>query len=304
MKKNLLLGAFLISSLFTAKAQQVLLEDSFEDYENFIIQNIGEWTQIDVDQSETYGIQLGTPPLVESVEFANSGYVGTGIIFNPSATNPALGENWNPRTGSKSLNFFAAIDAPNDDWFITPQIMLGDDGNSISFWAKSITDQWGLERIRVAISTSGNTNPTDFTVISSGTHIGVPVEWTEYTFNLDDYAGQNVYIAINYISDDSFALLVDDFVVATGGELNTKNHLASQFSVYPNPTRDVINISNSDNILINNIKIMDINGRTVKSLQLNDVTDAQVNISDLSGGVYLMNVSSDRGSMTKKIVKN
>ena len=30
----------------------------------------------------------------------------------------------------------------------------------------------------------------------------------------------------------------------------------------------------------------------------------QVNISDLSSGVYMMNITSEKGSVTKKIIKN
>ncbi|WP_407934909.1 T9SS type A sorting domain-containing protein, partial [Flavobacterium lindanitolerans] len=33
-------------------------------------------------------------------------------------------------------------------------------------------------------------------------------------------------------------------------------------------------------------------------------SSAQVNISDLSAGVYMMNINSDQGSVTKKIIKN
>lgn len=86
--------------------------------------------------------------------------------------------------------------------------------------------------------------------------------------------------------------------------LNTENHLSSQFSVFPNPANDLISFSNNENILVNGVEIVDLNGRTVKSIQLGGVANAQINISDLSSGMYLMNISSDQGSTTKKIVKN
>lgn len=75
------------------------------------------------------------------------------------------------------------------------------------------------------------------------------------------------------------------------------------FSVYPNPSNDVVNISNSTNAIISTIEMTDLNGRVVKNVSLN-ATEGQVNISDLSTGVYMMNVSSDQGSITKKIIKN
>ena len=49
--------------------------------------------------------------------------------------------------------------------------------------------------------------------------------------------------------------------------------------------------------------MFDINGRTVKSLKVDSLTNAQVNISDLAQGIYTVKISSENGSATKKIVK-
>ncbi|MEE1899477.1 T9SS type A sorting domain-containing protein [Flavobacterium rakeshii] len=99
--------------------------------------------------------------------------------------------------------------------------------------------------------------------------------------------------------------LIDNLSVTAVAEvLGADEFLASQFSVYPNPVSDVINIANAENILVNGVEIVDLNGRVVKSAKFNGVSEAQVNISDLSAGMYLMNVSSDKGTTTKKIVKN
>ena len=66
----------------------------------------------------------------------------------------------------------------------------------------------------------------------------------------------------------------------------------------------MINIANAENILVNGVVITDLNGRTVKNVSYNGVTEAQINVSDLAAGMYMMTVSSDKGTMTKKIVKN
>ncbi|MEN9928759.1 MAG: hypothetical protein RLZZ231_680, partial [Bacteroidota bacterium] len=76
-----------------------------------------------------------------------------------------------------------------------------------------------------------------------------------------------------------------------------------EISVYPNPANDVVSVSNTTNAIISNVEMTDLNGRVVKNTSLN-ATEGQINISDLSTGVYLMKVSSDQGSITKKIIKN
>jgi hypothetical protein len=82
------------------------------------------------------------------------------------------------------------------------------------------------------------------------------------------------------------------------------NLVASNFSVSPNPANDFITVSNSDNILVSGISITDLNGRVVKQNSYENVSNIQVNVSDLSSGVYMMNITSEKGSITKKIVKN
>jgi hypothetical protein len=84
--------------------------------------------------------------------------------------------------------------------------------------------------------------------------------------------------------------------------LGTNEYLASNITTYPNPAKNVINISNGLNAVIESIELTDLNGRVVKTQNIN-ATEGQVSISDLSAGVYMMKVSTDQGVATKKVVK-
>ncbi|WP_370031144.1 T9SS type A sorting domain-containing protein [Flavobacterium sp. 28YEA47A] len=99
----------------------------------------------------------------------------------------------------------------------------------------------------------------------------------------------------------------DDFTVrATAVEnlLSTNKVEANKFSVYPNPSNGLVNISNDLNSTLSSVSFSDLNGRTIKTVKLNGDSSAQVNISELAAGVYMMNISSDQGTITKKIIKN
>ena len=85
---------------------------------------------------------------------------------------------------------------------------------------------------------------------------------------------------------------------------SVKNILASSINVFPNPANDVVSVTNTSSALIKGIQIADLNGRTVKSVSYTGLSNAQVNVSDLSSGIYMMTISSDRGTITKKVVKN
>jgi type IX secretion system substrate protein len=98
------------------------------------------------------------------------------------------------------------------------------------------------------------------------------------------------------------ALIVDNFTVTE--LLSAADFISSKFSVYPNPANNIVTISNNGNIQINKVVITDVNGRTVKTGNFNGVTETQMNVSDLNTGVYFMNIDTNEGSLTKKIVKN
>ncbi|HEY0092408.1 MAG TPA: T9SS type A sorting domain-containing protein [Flavobacterium sp.] len=78
--------------------------------------------------------------------------------------------------------------------------------------------------------------------------------------------------------------------------------IANDFSIYPNPITDFMNISNS--VGMKSLSITDLNGRVVKSVELDNVQEAGINLGELASGVYIMNIDTDSGIITKKIIKN
>lgn len=296
--KKILLSLMFLSSVGVS-AQTTVFEDSFDTYTDFAIANVGNWTLIDVDLKMTYGFQ--------GVTFPNSGVAKSFQVFNATTTVaplvPTATSDWTARTGNKHMVCFAASTAPplNNDWLISPQITLGSSGNVLTFWAKSCDADFGLEKFRVGIS-SGNTT-SNVTLLSTGNFVTTPstATWTEYTYTVPaSFNGQAVYFSINCVSDDQFGFAVDDFKVTTTGTLNTESFAKNNFTVYPNPATDVVNISNAKNLEITNTVISDINGRVVK--QVNSAVES-INIGDLSTGVYFLKVTTTEGTGVTKFVK-
>lgn len=62
------------------------------------------------------------------------------------------------------------------------------------------------------------------------------------------------------------------------------------FSLYPNPARDIINIS-TDKIENSVITIFDITGKEIKSIKFNTF-NVVLNINDLDAGVYFYAVTN------------
>jgi hypothetical protein len=183
---------------------QIGFTDDFESYDDFVLE-FSPWTTIDVDGSTTYGMT--------GIDWPNTYDPQAFIIFNPSMTTPAVTDII-PHSGNKLAACFASVTPDNNDWLISPQIII-ESGNVLSFWVKSYTAQYGLERYKVGISTTG-TSPSDFTIVSGPTYLQAPATaWTEYTYDLSSYAGDAVYVGIQCVSSDAFIFLVDDFSVGS-----------------------------------------------------------------------------------------
>ncbi|RLD49226.1 MAG: hypothetical protein DRI88_00925 [Bacteroidetes bacterium] len=194
-------------------------EDDFESYDDFVLE-FAPWTNVDVDGSDTYGMT--------GVDWPNAGAPQAYIIFNTTTTTPPV-DGMTAHSGNKLAACLAAIPSPtNDDWMITPLVDLADNSH-LSFWAKSYTDDYGLERFRVGVSTTGM-DPADFTIISEGDYVEAPVEdWTEFTYDLSAYNGQQIYVGIQCVSNDAFILMIDDVYIG-----------ADKSAIVYNPAQPVI----------------------------------------------------------------
>jgi len=187
-------------------------EDDFESYDDFVIEFM-PWTNVDVDGSTTYGMT--------GIDWPNAYIEQSFIIFNPAQTTPPV-DDIIPHSGDKLAACFASTAPPNDDWLITPLVGIGS-GFNVSFWAKSYTADYGLERFRVGVSTTG-LDPADFTIISEGDYVEAPVDdWTEFSYDLAAYDGQNIYVAIQCVSNDAFILLIDDFYIGASKSATVYN---------------------------------------------------------------------------------
>lgn len=193
-------------------AQTVLFEDNFDSYTDFAIANVGAWTLTDVDLKPTYGFT--------GITFPNTQVAKSFQVFNSNTTTPAMTpsetSDWSARSGDKMMVNFAATSAPwNNDWMISPQVQLTAGlGATVSFWAKGCDAEYGAEKFKVLVSTTG-TAVSNFTAVSAVTTTPSDAIWHEYTYNLNAYAGQQIYIAIQTTSEDQFGFAIDDFKVVT-----------------------------------------------------------------------------------------
>ena len=130
-----------------------------------------------------------------------------------------------------SFSYDGSVGVTPDNYLVSPQGQY----SSISFWACAQDAAYPAEKFGVAVSTTGNTNASDFTTLQSWVMtakapanklergMNVTGEWYEYTVDLSAYAGQNIYVAIRHFDCyDQFRLNVDDITLAVAAKDGAK----------------------------------------------------------------------------------
>uniref|UniRef100_UPI00404B8B49 T9SS type A sorting domain-containing protein n=1 Tax=Flavobacterium sp. TaxID=239 RepID=UPI00404B8B49 len=114
---------------------------------------------------------------------------------------------------------------------------------------------------------------------------------TEIAFN-DDFCGAQSQLTFTadgvttyYIMVEGFSTNVGDFELAVTCVLSNGEFNANSFSAYPNPVKDVLNISYATEI--SSVTVINMIGQEVLSKNIN-ATSSQVDMSQLRAGTYIV----------------
>ncbi|RYY45361.1 MAG: T9SS type A sorting domain-containing protein [Chitinophagaceae bacterium] len=91
-----------------------------------------------------------------------------------------------------------------------------------------------------------------------------------------------------------------DFTLNVTTDLSIDDLVKSNFKLYPNPVKDVLNLSNTQNIT--SVEVFNMLGQQVITKRVN-ATQGQVDMSNLATGTYLVKVATDNQTKTVKVIK-
>ena len=114
-----------------------------------------------------------------------------------------------------------------DNYLVSPHLAITTNNHYVTFYACALDEAYPADHFGIAVSTTG-TAASDFTMLQEWTMTAKNAvnadtretngdrqgSWHEYTVDLNNYVGQNVYIAIRHFNCyDNFCLCVDDIFV-------------------------------------------------------------------------------------------
>ena len=264
----------------------------FQDFEALPLWNsyIPGWTVLDLDGSPTWQW--------EQYDFPHSGEPCGWMVFSPAFTTPPH-EFLQTYSGIKMLMSPDATNPPDNNWLISPALFLGVNP-SVKFWARSLTDNYGLERLKVLISTNG-AEPNSFTPLHASPWLNIPATWTCYEYDLAAYQNQSVRLAWQAVSNDAMALFLDDIEIrGTGGYVGNDDELApvAKLCISPNPNRGEFTLQGIKGKY--ELKIYDIKGRKVhQSIQHEGSKHQHLK---LANGIYIVQVEQAGIRHTARLV--
>ncbi|MFY1045444.1 choice-of-anchor J domain-containing protein [Chryseobacterium sp. GP-SGM7] len=285
------------------------MDENFDSYTDFAITGFGNWQTLDLDGLTTYigGLPTG------ATAWPNANEPMAYQIFNPTAagvTNATSGtelRNFDPHSGQKYAACWAGSPAggvsANNDWLVSPVVTLGSTNNVLTFWVKSLSSSYGLEKYRVGIY-SGTGTPTtsaNFTIISGTASLTAPYpNWVQVSYTLaSTYNGQPIRVGIQCVSADAYMFMVDDVkITTTGSVLSTDEVSKAKTSLYPNPTKGEVNIKTDKKI--KSTSVLDMSGKVISRGE-----SGKVDLSSFTKGTYILQVEfADGTTSTEKIIKN
>lgn len=118
---------------------------------------------------------------------------------------------------------------------------------------------------------------------------------------------QQVNISDIFTKGADSTSICDQFELPLGTK-EVVNGVIGLVSVYPNPSTDFVNVSMRFLNPVNEatVDMIDISGKVIYSAKLKNVTEESMKIpvNSLSSGLYMIKVSTDKGNITRKFMKD
>lgn len=148
------------------------------------------------------------------------------------------------------------------------------------------------------------------TFVSLQTIENVNTTFQSFQIPMTSYSGIGTYIAIRYSGGNNTYSLVDDVTLQYTNPIDGISEYTSSTSpvlLYPNPARDYVDVRVTDTDLrILAIEVYDVYGklvRTVVGANHDSPPQTRINISGLVSGAYFVRIQTEKGTITKKMLK-
>ncbi|WP_162127755.1 T9SS-dependent choice-of-anchor J family protein [Flavobacterium phycosphaerae] len=202
---------------------------------------------------------------------------------------------------SKFWIFNTGTTGDADNWLYSPPLVLqAGEAVTVSFWTRCLTTR----NLRLTVGTDNTAVAQTSTIWSNTSLLNTTYTQTSAPVWTAPQAGVYYFAFNDKSAAAATATLRLDTVTFSSTILDVKNNSSVKLLVYPNPVEAILNISGDTANEINSIEIIDINGRFIKQIKTEGTAQESVSVADLANGIYFLRISTNQGTVVKKISKD
>lgn len=289
--KLLLSAAMLMAALYPAQAQETIYTQDFEAGHEAIFAE--GWKIIGFNGTiENNGVYSS------STSIAAAGFAGKtigGASFAIVNGMPSHIQDADSATQSPAIELPAGVETLS---FRTGSVNISGNANShYSIYAIEEADVLVTEGNEELKELLDSTEPLDEATIGGASSV--------FTANLSAFAEKTVVLFFRLHETTGNNLLLFDDITITSGTMGTENPLEAQFSAYPNPVADVLNINSTGSQLIESIKVYNTAGQLVATKIFRAAVESyNLNMADMPSGLYLVKMVSGKDIAVKRVMKS
>ncbi|MEO8240384.1 MAG: endonuclease [Flavobacterium sp.] len=255
--------------------------------------------------STTYSFYVIAKDAAENPSLQSNSINGTTTVLSSSCASesfeniPANASSYTTRTwaGDSGLDW-TATDARTDQTLNTRAITI----RNGSLAASTASNGIGNLTVTTLLKFTGTSGTFNLRV--NGNIVGIiPYSTTSATTTISGINIQgDVIISITNNSTTSNRVAFDDISWTCFSGLGLETLSQNEFKIYPNPSKGNFNIIFEDSNTVHSVEIFSLLGQ--KLFEKNNTQNSSVSITNLQKGTYLVKVSKDAKSITKKIIVN
>lgn len=232
-----------------------------------------------------------------------AGTPGSDCVVEDFENIPANDSQYTIRTWTGTNGTWSATEARTDQTINNRAILIDYRGGSDDGLLTSPTVSGGIGNLTVTTQKIYSGTDGNLDVLVNGNLVGtIPYSDTQQTTTISDINIEGtVTVEISDNDSGNARVGIDDLSWTCYSSLSIADNGLDTSSIYPNPVKSklYINLASNENTIV---EIYDILGKRVLKTQIN--SSDSINVQTLKSGVYILKLTQNNSSVSKKLIKN
>ena len=232
-----------------------------------------------------------------------AGTPGSDCVVEDFENIPANDSQYTIRTWTGTNGTWSATEARTDQTINNRAILIDYRGGSDDGLLTSPTVSGGIGNLTVTTQKIYSGTDGNLDVLVNGNLVGtIPYSDTQQTTTISDINIEGtVTVEISDNDSGNARVGIDDLSWTCYSSLSIADNGLDTSSIYPNPVKSklYINLASNQNTIV---EIFDILGKRVLKTQIN--SSDSINVQTLKSGVYILKLTQNNSSVSKKLIKN